>query len=95
MQVLAGEQTTRSIIAQQEQVDDTEQMEVLYMWQTLFMAATDSIYGCNRFYIWLQQTRQMAATDSFYGCNRFYIWLQQTRQHGALTAQQEKVDDAE
>jgi len=30
------------------------------------MAATDSIYGCNRLYIWLQQTLYITATDSVY-----------------------------
>jgi len=35
----------------------------LRLQQTLFMAATDSIYGCNRLYLWLQLTLRMAATD--------------------------------
>jgi len=33
------------------------------------MAATDSIHGCNRLYIWLQQTLYIATTDSMYGYN--------------------------
>ena len=33
------------------------------------MAATDSIYGCNRLYIWLQLTLYMAATDADIHCS--------------------------
>jgi len=60
---------------------------------TLYMAATDSIYGCNSLNIsgcvpWaargchrtlaLHFTVYMAATNSIYGCNGLYIWLQLT-----------------
>jgi len=53
--------------------------------QTFYMAATDSIYGCNRFNQpkHLQQT--LLAT-SIYDCNRPLIWLQQTWQHVAAKA---------
>jgi len=42
------------------------------------VAATETTYGCNRLYTWLQQTLYVAATDSIRGCNRLHVWLQQT-----------------